>query len=256
MNKDRIEELINIVNMGQASPEESEEVQEAISKDASLAAFSHATKNIKAIADATPRIKVSKDFAAQVISASRERSSSRIEQFHKKIGFRQIIAEFVPRSKVFGLAVAAHAVLLLIAGFVVFTPAKDNSFNPNVELNCQTDEAACGRISAQKSTLSLSSEGVVDVADFNLSGYLYIVINKEDNHSMLVAFTPEQLKKQPSEVRQSCTPAYIRSSNLQLLPYLIENGIGSPTRVVFLKLADRFEIWNKGTYDSYIDQRG
>ena len=256
MNKDRIEELINIVNMGQASEEEAEEVKQAIANDESLASFARATKNIKDIADATPRIKVKPDFAAQVIAASRGRNSSRIEQFHKKLGFRQIVAEFIPRSKVFAYAAAAHAVLLLIAAFVVLTPAKDHSFNPNVELSCEVDEAACGRINAPKSTLSLTSEGVIDISNFNLSGYLYIVINREENHRMLVAFTPEQLKSQPSDVRQSCTPAFIRNSSLTLPPYLIEHGMGTPTRVVFLKLADRFEIWNESTYDSYIDKRG
>jgi hypothetical protein len=246
----KAEELLTAFVTGTATPLETRQVEEAARNDEGFRAKLESARALNAMFEAVPAEKPSAGFADRVVAAARSRTSSRVEDYFTPPApwYTNVF-----RSRKIVISVAIHAAVLAILAFVVLKPDTGTQFPPVVEITARGTEAVVERVNAPRSSSSVVS-GAVDVSSLGMKGIYHIVVGEESRRRMVIAFTPEELKKQPEHHRNTATPVFVRDGKLRLPSYLAEENLFVAKEVVVLKLTDRVEIWRSEDFGSYLNE--
>ena len=256
MDSDRYEELLHEILLGNASDEEKLAVEQREAQDPEFREFARSARRFAQLADSLPRIEVSEDFTARVMAAAERESrhSSRVGAFHShKRPFREVLVDFVPRSKFFVISLAVNAAILLMFAFIFLSPPKTGSGVTSVAVLTGTES----HLSAQRSNASryytaVDASGRINVAGLGVTGTLYVIRNREREYHFLVAYSLSQWKKLSPELKDVAFPAMVVNGHIRLSKRLLENGLASPVRVTLLAMNDRYEIWNGNDFACYL----
>lgn len=256
MNKDRFEELINTVETGNASPEEVRECEDALARNPELVQYESFVADLKATARSYPRVSPSEGFASKVAAAAKANNrSSRIEEFHtKKFTLRSVFVDFAPRSRVFAIAVAVHACILLILAFVFLEPNKSSELPTMISIAGQPADLVAQRSTAPRFSTNIADDSGIDVSQIVKEGSLYVLRLGISSHRVLVAYDETQVKALDPGIAEQAFPALVVKGRIRLSNELIEAGLGLKPKgeVVLLAMTDRIEIWNASDFNCYI----
>ena len=181
MKESKHEHLIHAVVNGWATMAEKRELESAMESDSELRKQYEFALSFKAMSGEIAETEPSEGFASRVVTAASHKRSSRIEQYRSEERWSNMFAQVIPRSTVLMVALAVHAVVLILAAFVVLTPDRGTSEPPFVRLSWVADEAAVERSGAPRTYLTFNAGSELDVSEFGLSGLVHVVINDEDH---------------------------------------------------------------------------